>query len=83
MRQAIITVLTSVQLQRPEDLNVHVEMVITSGTMDGDVEVCIYVKDSALPNLGYILGTGWVWFSSWCCMNLTQTLLSLCMKKIL
>ena len=38
-RQAIITVHTSVQLQHQEDLNVHVEMAITSGMMDGDVEV--------------------------------------------
>ena len=41
VRQAIITVHTSVQLQHQEDLNVHVEMVITSGMMDGDVEVRI------------------------------------------
>ena len=39
VRQAIITVLTYVQLQLQEDLNVHVEMAITSGMMDGDVEV--------------------------------------------
>ena len=41
VRQALITVHTSVQLQLQEDLNVHVEMVITSGMMDGDVEVPI------------------------------------------
>ena len=81
--RVVITVHTSVQLQHQEDLNVPVEMAITSGMMDGDVEVCIYVKDSALLSLGDILGTGWVWLSSWLCMNLTQTLLSLCMIKIL
>ena len=41
VRQAVITVHTSVQLQLQEDLNVHVEMAITSGMMDGDVEVRI------------------------------------------
>ena len=39
MRLALITVLTYVQLQHQEDLNVHVEMAITSGMMDGVVEV--------------------------------------------
>ena len=42
VRQAVITVHTYVQLQLQEDLNVPVEMVITSGMMDGDVEVGVW-----------------------------------------